>query len=197
MALPVWLGGILSGGFSIVKEWASSWQQRKVMQAQHKVKMAEIKIVGKESRATMDKEHEIGWDNKMAAGSMTSWKDEWFTIILSIPLIGAFIPGADTYILEGFAVLAQCPDWYKGALGVAIGAAFGMRQYANWTMSNLTKNSIKKQLGMEGPIGPAPKSDKIHKSFKFTRKGITDALKDKAGEIAEDIKEEFDTDIEE
>ena len=190
MALPLWLSGILSGGTSIIKEWVSSWQQRKVMQAQHKVKMAEIKIVGRENRAMMDKEHEIGWDNRMATGSMTSWKDEWFTIILSIPLIGAFIPGADTYILEGFGVLAQCPDWYKGALGVAIGAAFGMRQYANWTMSNLSKQAMIKNLGIEGP---APKG---HKSFKLTKKSFLDAIKDEAKDIAEDIKEEFSTDVE-
>ena len=102
----------------------------------------------------------------------------------------------DTYILDGFGVLAQCPDWYKGALGVAIGAAFGMRQYANWTMSRLSKQAMVKNLGLEGPIGPAP-SGKIHKSFKLTRKGITDALREKASDIAEDIKEEFNTDVEE
>lgn len=195
MALPMWLGGILSGGMSIVKEWVSGWQQRKVMQAQHKVKMAEIKIVGTENRATMDKEHEIGWDNAMATGSMTSWKDEWFTIILSIPLIGAFIPKLAPYILSGFEVLALCPDWYKAALGVAIGAAFGMRQYANWTMNNITKKSMKQTLGIEGPIGPAP-SGKLHKSFKLTRKGIMDVIKEEAKDIADDIKEEFSTEVE-
>lgn len=191
MALPIWLGGVLSGGFSIVKEWVSSWQQRKVMQAQHKVKMTEIKIVGKENRAMMDKEHEIGWDNRMATGSMTSWKDEWFTIILSIPLIGAFIPKAAPYILAGFEVLAACPDWYKGALGVAIGAAFGMRQYANWTMNRLSKKAMIKNLGVEE--GPAPKKE--HKTFRLTRKSVMDAIKKEAKEIADDVKEEFSTDI--
>ena len=192
MALPIWLSGVLSGGFGIVKEWVSGWQQRKVMAVQHKVKMAEIKIVGKENRAMMDKEHEIGWDNRMATGSMTSWKDEWFTIILSIPLIGAFIPKLAPYILSGFEVLAACPDWYKGALGVAIGAAFGMRQYANWTMNKLSKQAMTKNLGIEGP---APTS-KIHKSFSLTRKGVMDAIKKEASDIAEDIKEEFSTDVE-
>jgi hypothetical protein len=157
--------------------------------------MAEIKIVGKENRATMDKEHEIGWDNRMATGSMTSWKDEWFTIILSIPLIGAFIPKLAPYILSGFEVLAACPDWYKGALGVAIGAAFGMRQYANWTMNGLSKKAMIKNLGIEGPIGPAP-SENINKTSKLTRKSILDAIKEEAKDIAEDIKEEFNTDVE-
>jgi hypothetical protein len=190
MALPVWLSGIFSGGMTIVGEWVKGWQQRKIMQAQHKVKMAEIKIVGKENRAMMDKEHEIGWDNRMATGSMTSWKDEWFTIILSIPLIGAFIPKLAPYILKGFEVLAECPDWYKGALGVAIGAAFGMRQYANWTMSRLSKQAMIKNLGIEGPA-PSP-----HKSFKLSRKSVVDAIKAGAKEVADDIKEEFNTDVE-
>jgi hypothetical protein len=192
MALPLWLSGIFSGGMSIVGSWVKGWQQRKIMSVQHKVKMAEIKIVGKENRAMMDKQHEIGWDNRMATGSMTSWKDEWFTIILSIPLIGAFIPKLAPYILSGFEVLAACPDWYKGALGVAIGAAFGMRQYANWTMNNLSKKAMVQNLGIEGP---APTS-KIHKSFSLTRKGVMDAIKKEAKDIAEDIKEEFSTDVE-
>ncbi len=194
MALPVWLSGIFSGGMSIVGSWVKGWQERKIMAAQHKVKMAEIKIVGRENRAMMDKEHEVQWDTTMAAGSMSSWKDEWFTIILSIPLIGAFIPKIAPYILEGFEVLEACPAWYKAAVGVAIGAAFGMRKYADWTMNNFTKEKMKQQLNGGGPIGPAP--TKLHKSFKLTRKGVMDAIKKEASDIAEDIKEEFSTDVE-
>lgn len=190
MALPMWLGGVLSGGFSIVKEWVSSWQQRKVMQAQHKVKMAEIKIVGRENRAMLDKEHEMAWDTTMAAGSMSSWKDEWFTIILSIPLVGSFIPAMAPYILKGFETLAECPDWYKAAVGVAIGAAFGMRKYADWTMGKFGGTNGNKV----GNPGPAPTS-KPHRTFRLTRKGVIDAIKETAEEIKEDIKEEFDTEV--
>jgi hypothetical protein len=189
MALPTWLGGILSGGFSIISEWAKGWQERKVMQAQHKVKMAEIKIIGAENRAMLDKTQEVNWDQAMSQGSMTSWKDEYWTIILSIPMVGCFIPKVAPYILEGFKVLQQTPDWYKAAVGLAIGAAFGYRKFADWNMKKYLK-----QGANGGSEGPAPKPE--HKSFKLSRKSIMDAIKDEAKEIAKDVKDEFSTDVE-
>lgn len=179
MALPVWLTGVLSGGMSIVKEWVSSWQQRKVMQAQHKVKMEEIKITGAENRAMMDKEQEVVWDQAMSQGSMTSWKDEYWTIILSIPMIGCFIPWLAPHILKGFEVLQQTPDWYKAAVGLAIGAAFGYRKFADYQMKKYTNGN-----GNGKVASP-------HKSFKLTKKSMIDALKEGIKETAEEIKEEL------
>ena len=34
--------------------------------------------------------------------------------------------------MEGFRVLDQMPDWYKGFLGAAVAASFGLRGLANW-----------------------------------------------------------------
>lgn len=175
MALPMWLTGIFSGGMSIVSEWVKGWQQRKIMKAQHKVKMEEIKITGAENRAMMDKEQEVAWDQHMSAGSMTSWKDEFWTIVLAIPMIGCFIPKLAPHILNGFEVLQQTPDWYKAAVGLAIGAAFGYRKFADYQMKRYTNG---------GPIGPAQSP---HKSFKLTRKSLVDAIKEEAEEIKEDI----------
>jgi len=67
-----------------------------------------------------------------AKGSMSSWKDEWFVVILSIPMIGAFIPDLVPYIQRGFEVLETMPDYYKGFLGAAIAASFGIKTLANW-----------------------------------------------------------------
>jgi hypothetical protein len=179
MAIPIWLTGIFSGGMSIVKEWVGSWAERKKMEAQHKVKMAELQMQGKETRALMDKQHEVEWDTAMAKATESSWKDEWFTIILSIPLVGCFIPKVAPYILEGFEVLAVCPDWYKAAVGVAIAASFGVRKYADWTMKQYTTG---KDNGA-GETGPQPE----HRSFKLSRKSLVDAIKDEAKKIKEDI----------
>lgn len=71
--------------------------------------------------------HDIRWSEEMAAASATSWKDEWFTIVLSIPAIMSFIPGLSTYVESGFAAMSQTPQWYQTAFLVAIGASFGVR----------------------------------------------------------------------
>lgn len=72
------------------------------------------------------------WDALQAEGSKSSWKDEWFVFVLSIPMIGAFIPELVPYIQDGFAVLDTMPDYYKGFLGAAIAASFGIKSLANW-----------------------------------------------------------------
>ena len=55
------------------------------------------------------------------------WKDEWLTILFSIPLVLAFVPGCEDIVQIGFAQLQLMPDWYKYALSVIVAASFGVR----------------------------------------------------------------------
>lgn len=77
-------------------------------------------------------ENTEAWEAWQARSAANSWKDEWFAIILSIPMIGAFIPDLVPYIQQGFAVLSGMPDYYKGFLAAAIAASFGIKSVANW-----------------------------------------------------------------
>ena len=52
------------------------------------------------------------WERIMAQGSQSSWKDEWFVIVLSIPLVLAFVPGTEGWVDSGFQQLSKAPDWY-------------------------------------------------------------------------------------
>lgn len=72
--------------------------------------------------------HEANWDEVQANASMNSWKDEWLTILISIPLIMAFIPGMDDYLRAGFSVLENCPAWYQYLVGVVFAASFGIKK---------------------------------------------------------------------
>jgi len=76
---------------------------------------------------------ETAWENSMADASSHSWKDEFWTIVLSFPLILAFIPGAIPYLEDGFNVLALMPQWYGIAVGAAISAAFGRNIIEHFT----------------------------------------------------------------
>jgi hypothetical protein len=100
--------------------------------AKRKLKAAkqetELKI--EYAKATAD----INWDSQAMLNAQNSWKDEWFTILLSIPAILCFIkfsffdgPGI---VADGFAALSGAPEWYLGAFGLAVAASFGMRSYA-------------------------------------------------------------------
>lgn len=77
-------------------------------------------------------EADADWEAIQADASTNSWKDEWFAVILSLPLIGAFIPDIVPYVERGFAVLETMPDYYKAFLGGAIAASFGLKSLSNW-----------------------------------------------------------------
>ena len=67
------------------------------------------------------------WEKIQAESGIHSWKDEFWTIILSIPAIGCFIPGGAEIMIEGFKALELMPEFYQYWLGVAVLTAFGIR----------------------------------------------------------------------
>lgn len=71
-------------------------------------------------------DYEQAWN--LAQIQNSGWKDEWFTVLLSIPAIFAFLPSAVPHIQAGFIALNSMPGWYKAAFGVAVSAAFGYQK---------------------------------------------------------------------
>jgi hypothetical protein len=78
-------------------------------------------------------ENEGAWEAIMAQGTHTSWKDEFFTIILSIPiiLVGYAVAMDEMDIIarlhDSFIALEALPDWYSYLLFLAVSASFGVR----------------------------------------------------------------------
>ena len=103
--------------------WLKGSVKKSKAKTEAKVAQAKAEAVIMEKKAT----GEIDWDLEMAKGSQTSWKDEWLTILFSIPLILAFIPGMEEVVANGFAQLQAMPEWYQYSLGVIVAASFGVR----------------------------------------------------------------------
>ena len=95
-------------------------------QTEMTIELEKQKVISEQATA------DIRWNDIMAKNSGSSWKDEFWTIVLSIPAIGAFIPGMDIYINQGFNTLINMPSWYIGALLTAIAAAFGRSELIKW-----------------------------------------------------------------
>lgn len=110
---------------------AKTWLEGKV-----EIKKAETQA--RVATASMRVEAEVKWDDLMARASQTSWKDEWWTILISIPLVMAFVPSMVPYVSAGFAVLNTMPEWYMLLLSVAFAAAFGVRSVVT-AFERLTK----------------------------------------------------------
>ena len=109
-------------------ELASGWLKSK---ADQQAAAANLKLVEAEAKATIMKSaatSEADWERLMAQGSQNSWKDEWLTVLFSVPLVLSFCGEWGRSITEdGFAALEAMPDWYQYTLGVIVAASFGIR----------------------------------------------------------------------
>ena len=102
--------------------WLEGKVEEKKAQSASKVAKAQAEAIVMQKKAT----GEIDWDLEAIKGASTSWKDEWLTILFSIPLILAFIPGMEQVVANGFAQLQAMPEWYQYSLGVSVAASFGV-----------------------------------------------------------------------
>ena len=52
-------------------------------------------------------------DMKRTEDLASTWKDEFITLVVSVPAIICFIPGADWVVRDGFLALGQAPEWRR------------------------------------------------------------------------------------
>jgi hypothetical protein len=89
-------------------------------QAKHQAKMSVI-------------QNDADWESKMADASASSWKDEFWTVVLAIPvfMVGYAIAVNDITVIDrvalGFEALSGLPEWYQYLLFIAISSSFGIR----------------------------------------------------------------------
>ena len=78
-------------------------------------------------------QNDADWEAKMANATQNSWKDEFWSVILALPIASVAYSVAmdDTAIIdrvnEGFAALNQLPEWYQYLLFIAVSASFGLK----------------------------------------------------------------------
>ena len=89
-------------------------------QAKHERKMSVI-------------QNDADWETNMANASKDSWKDEFWTLVLAIPvfMVGYAIAANDVTIIArvatAFEALEKLPEWYQYLLFIAISSSFGIR----------------------------------------------------------------------
>lgn len=125
----MWWKNIIAGLLTPVTELAKGWQNRREAKLKSDLRVNEAATNAKIRRLETGQRADIAWENLSITNS--GWKDEWFTIILSIPAILCFIPGMDVYVYNGFSSLKNCPGWYSWALCIAVASSFGYRKFAD------------------------------------------------------------------
>jgi len=98
-----------------------------VIDSKTQVKLTEAEIKRKQLTG------EIDWDIAAIQATQNSWKDEWITLLFSIPLILAFCGDWGNQIVQaGFTSLEAMPTWYQYSLGGIVSASIGMRSISKF-----------------------------------------------------------------
>jgi len=117
------IGVILQGVMGVASEAVGGYMETKKAKAKQKLVQIEAETTLMEKQIS----GEIDWDIAAQKNSSGSWKDEYLTILFSIPLLLCFLPFTVEYVERGFEALAMTPDWYKYTLGVIVSASFGIK----------------------------------------------------------------------
>lgn len=129
-----WFSTILEPIVSVVKEPIVEWQKRKTIEVeneskerdrQHELNLKKIDIAFE--LAKQGQQIEADWDTNAQQDMKTSWKDEFYVILFSVPLVMAFIPDMQDIVLKGFETLNKTPDWYMLLVTGIVASVFGLR----------------------------------------------------------------------
>ena len=117
---------IISAVAQVATTWVSGKAEAARINSEAKLATTKAKAAVMEKVAA----GELEWNQAMAEASNKSWKDEWLTILVSIPLVLAFT-GHEEVVMKGFTALEAMPDFYKTAVGVVFAASFGIQYIKN------------------------------------------------------------------
>jgi len=121
------LSAILGPIGTIASSWLDGRNEKIKATTKVKVAQAEAEAFVMQKKAT----GEIDWDITQAKASEGSWKDEWLTVVFTLPLI-LLMFGEEERVNNFFLALTNCPEWYQYLLGTIVAASFGFRGAAKF-----------------------------------------------------------------
>jgi hypothetical protein len=100
----------------------NSWQENKARKNELEQTLHMKKIEGVQQMGIA----EIQLQTQKQEDLKGSWKDEYVTIIITIPSILCFVPGGAPIVTAGFEALSTTPEWYQYLFVAVVTAAAGI-----------------------------------------------------------------------
>jgi len=121
------VGSLLTGVPQAVADYFNTKQVLEAQEAQRKMEYEDAVHKRKIELITAGLAADMNWEMEFARQAGSSWKDEYTLLVVSIPLVLAFIPGLDVYVKAGFESFSATPLWYQIMVQVLFYATYGIR----------------------------------------------------------------------
>ena len=136
MGIPI-IGDIIQGVAKMGGDW---------LQGRQKIKAAKIdaqvaRYTAEAQYADKLLDHQGSYDIQALKQMQHSWKDEFLTLLVMVPVICSFVPKLRPYVLKGFEALEKTPWWYVGLVVGVYAATFGLR----WLFGKKVEKIIKEK----------------------------------------------------
>lgn len=131
---------IISGIVSLVKmggQLFKNWQDKKLIQAQAKVEIEIARAKSNINLAEQGQLADITADKSIIDQMAFTWKDEYLTLIFTLPAILVFIPGMADHVGYGFDVLSRLPNWYQYMLILVAASGLGLRKFIDALLAKM------------------------------------------------------------
>lgn len=119
--------GLLTGVPGAIAEYFNKKQELASIEYRQKMEYEEAVHTRKIDLIKAGLHADMNWEMAFANQAASSWKDEYTLIVVSVPLIMAFIPGLAGYVSAGFESFAETPIWYQAMVQVVFYATYGIR----------------------------------------------------------------------
>ncbi len=122
----------LTSLFKPVSDVVNKWQDGRQKKAERADRIEEARVVGQIALINKHAEGDGNADLEAMRQMQFSWKDEYLTIIFTMPFIASFIPSdrVQAAMVAGWAAVAETPEWYQWCLVGIVIATFGLRSWA-------------------------------------------------------------------
>lgn len=109
-------------------DWLAGRRKLKEVKVESEAKVMVARAEAEVARLGRAQDAEINWDNNAVSQMSGSWKDEYLTLLLSFPIILAFMGDwGRKAASEGFEAISTVPEWYMVSFMTTIAASFGVR----------------------------------------------------------------------
>ena len=119
------LGGLLGGVPKAIGDYFTTKAQAEHTEVIRKLEFEDALHKRRIELIAQGMHADASWELEQIRNSGS--KDEWVLFLLSIPLVGCFVPGLDDWVMRGFEVLEKTPSWYQWMIMLIFTAIYGIR----------------------------------------------------------------------